>query len=111
MSFVSEIAALKHSSEDYQMAILILWVIVVGTIAGIIAMLFSPGPKTPSGFILGVVLGIVGAFAGPFVWTFVAQVSGWYRPNQGAGFIASPIGALFILLIWIAWRTISSQRA
>ncbi len=40
----------------------ILWIIIVGFIAGIIARLLSPGPNNPSGFILTTVLGIVGAF-------------------------------------------------
>ena len=40
----------------------ILWIIIVGFIAGIIARLLSPGPNNPSGFILTTVLGIAGAF-------------------------------------------------
>src|SRR5258707_14122989 len=45
----------------------ILWVIIVGFIAGIIARLLSPGPNNPSGFILTTVLGIVGAFLATFI--------------------------------------------
>ena len=70
----------------------ILWIIVVGFVAGIIARLLSPGPNKPSGFILTVVLGVAGAFAS----TFIGQAIGWYRPDQGAGFI----GALVVLFIW-----------
>ena len=40
----------------------ILWIIIVGFIAGIIARLLSPGPNNPGGFILTTVLGIAGAF-------------------------------------------------
>src|SRR6185312_10267562 len=40
----------------------IIWIIVVGFIAGIIARMLSPGPNNPSGFILTTVLGIAGAF-------------------------------------------------
>ena len=63
----------------------IIWIIVVGFIAGIIARMVSPGPNNPTGFILTVVLGIAGAFLA----TFVGQMIGWYRPDQGAGFIDS----------------------
>ena len=73
-----------------------LWIIVVGFVAGILARLISPGPNNPSGFILTVVLGIVGAFLA----TFIGQMVGWYRPDQGAGFITATIGALVVLFIW-----------
>ena len=73
-----------------------LWIIVVGLVAGIIARLLSPGPNNPSGFILTAVLGIAGAFLS----TFIGQAIGWYRPDQGAGFIAATIGALIVLFIW-----------
>ncbi len=59
----------------------ILWVILVGFIAGIIARMLSPGPNNPSGFILTTVLGIVGAFLA----TFIGQAIGHYGPDQGAG--------------------------
>jgi uncharacterized membrane protein YeaQ/YmgE (transglycosylase-associated protein family) len=84
----------------------ILWVIIVGFIAGIIARLISPGPNNPSGFILTTVLGIGGAFLA----TFIGQAIGHYGPNQGAGFITATIGALVVLFIWnrlVASRTIS----
>ena len=74
----------------------ILWVIVVGFAAGIIARLLSPGPNNPSGFILTTVLGIVGAFLA----TFIGQAIGHYGPDQGAGFITATIGALIVLFIW-----------
>jgi uncharacterized membrane protein YeaQ/YmgE (transglycosylase-associated protein family) len=74
----------------------ILWVIIVGFVAGILARLLSPGPNNPSGFILTTVLGIVGAFLA----TFIGQAIGHYGPNQGAGFITATIGALVVLFIW-----------
>ena len=74
----------------------IIWIIIVGFVAGIIARFLSPGPNKPSGFILTTVLGIVGAFLA----TFIGQTVGWYRPDQGAGFIAATIGAFVVLFIW-----------
>lgn len=74
----------------------IIWVVVVGFIAGIIARLISPGPNNPSGFILTTLLGIAGAFLA----TFIGQAIGHYGPEQGAGFIMATIGALLVLFIW-----------
>lgn len=73
-----------------------IWIVIVGFVAGIIARILSPGPNNPSGFILTTVLGIVGAFLA----TFIGQAVGWYRPDQGAGFITATIGALVVLFIW-----------
>lgn len=74
----------------------ILWIVIVGFVAGIIARLLSPGPNNPAGFLLTTVLGIAGAFLA----TFIGQTIGWYRPDQGAGFIAATVGALIVLFIW-----------
>jgi uncharacterized membrane protein YeaQ/YmgE (transglycosylase-associated protein family) len=74
----------------------ILWIVLVGFVAGIIARVVSPGPNKPGGFILTIVLGI----AGSFVATFLGQMVGWYRPDQGAGFIAATLGAIVVLFIW-----------
>jgi uncharacterized membrane protein YeaQ/YmgE (transglycosylase-associated protein family) len=84
----------------------ILWTIVIGFVAGIIARLLSPGPNNPSGFILTTVIGIVGAFLA----TFIGQAIGWYRADQGAGFIAATVGAVIVLFVWnrlVAARVIS----
>ena len=74
----------------------ILWIILIGFVAGLIARFLVPGPNNPSGFILTVVLGI----AGSFLATFIGQAIGWYRPDQGAGFIAATVGAALVLFIW-----------
>ena len=84
----------------------ILWIIIIGFIAGIIARLLAPGPNNPTGFILTTVLGIVGAF----VATFLGQAVGWYRPDQGAGLIGAIVGSVLVLFIWhrlVVNRTIS----
>jgi uncharacterized membrane protein YeaQ/YmgE (transglycosylase-associated protein family) len=84
----------------------ILWIILIGLIAGVIARLLSPGPNNPSGFILTTVLGIVGAFLA----TFIGQAIGWYRSDQGAGFIGATVGAVIVLFVWnrlVAARVIS----
>jgi uncharacterized membrane protein YeaQ/YmgE (transglycosylase-associated protein family) len=74
----------------------IVWIVIVGFVAGMIARYLAPGPNRPSGFILTTVLGIAGAFLA----TLIGQTLGWYRADQGAGFIAATIGAIVVLFIW-----------
>jgi len=74
----------------------IIWTIIIGFIAGVIAKFIMPGPNEPQGFILTTILGIVGAF----VATFLGQWLGWYRPGEGAGFIGAIVGAVIVLAIW-----------
>ena len=74
----------------------IIYIIIIGFVAGILARMLSPGPNNPSGFILTTLLGIAGAFLA----TWIGQAIGHYGPNQGAGFITATIGALVVLFIW-----------
>jgi len=74
----------------------ILWTIIIGFIAGVIAKFVTPGKNEPSGFILTTILGIVGAF----VASFLGQALGFYRPGEGAGFIGAVIGAVIVLFVW-----------
>src|SRR5688572_28740782 len=89
-----------------RMAMSIIWTIIIGFIAGIIAKFITPGDNEPSGFILTTVLGIVGAF----VATWLGQAMGWYRAGEGAGLIGAVIGAVIVLVIWamVAGRNRSS---
>ncbi len=74
----------------------ILWTIIIGFIAGLIAKWIHPSPNEPSGFILTTLLGIAGAF----VATYIGQAIGWYRADEGAGLIGAVIGAIIVLAIW-----------
>jgi uncharacterized membrane protein YeaQ/YmgE (transglycosylase-associated protein family) len=74
----------------------IIWTIIIGFIAGVIAKFIMPGDNEPSGFILTTILGIVGAF----VATFLGQALGWYSPGEGAGLIGAVVGAIVVLLIY-----------
>ncbi len=74
----------------------ILWTIVIGFVAGIIAKFLHPGPNEPSGFILTTLLGIAGAF----VATYLGQALGWYRADEGAGLIGAVVGAIIVLVVW-----------
>ena len=74
----------------------IIWTIIIGFVAGVIAKFIMPGDNEPSGFILTAILGIVGAF----VATFLGQALGWYGPNEGAGLIGAVVGAIVVLAAW-----------
>lgn len=74
----------------------ILWTIIIGFIAGVIAKLITPGKNEPRGFILTTLLGIAGAF----VATYLGQAIGWYGPNEGARFIGAIVGAIILLAVW-----------
>jgi uncharacterized membrane protein YeaQ/YmgE (transglycosylase-associated protein family) len=56
----------------------LLWVVIIGFVAGLIARFISPAPNNPQGFILTSILGIVGAF----VATYVGQALHVYREEQ-----------------------------
>lgn len=74
----------------------ILWTIIIGFIAGVIAKFIMPGDKEPKGFILTTILGIVGAF----VATYLGQAVGWYRAGESAGFIGAIVGAVILLFLY-----------
>lgn len=74
----------------------IVWTIIIGFIAGVIAKFIMPGDNEPSGFILTTILGIVGAF----VATYLGQALGWYRPGEGAGLIGAVVGAIVVLFVY-----------
>src|ERR1700710_1040013 len=74
----------------------ILWTIIIGFVAGIIAKFIMPGDNEPTGFILTTILGIVGAF----VATYLGQALGWYRPGEGAGLVGAVVGAIIVLFVY-----------
>jgi uncharacterized membrane protein YeaQ/YmgE (transglycosylase-associated protein family) len=75
----------------------IIWTIVIGFVAGVIAKFIMPGSSNePSGFVLTTILGVVGAF----VASYLGQALGWYTPGEGAGLIGAVVGAILVLFIW-----------
>jgi len=77
----------------------ILWTIIIGLVAGIVAKLILPNSGGPSGFVMTAVLGIVGAF----VASFLGQALGLYAPGEGAGLIGAVVGAVIVLFAWGAF--------
>jgi uncharacterized membrane protein YeaQ/YmgE (transglycosylase-associated protein family) len=76
-------------------AVQILYTIVIGFLAGLVAKLIMPG-RDPGGFIITTLLGIVGAL----VATYLGQALGWYGPGDGAGFIGAVVGAIILLVLY-----------
>ena len=81
----------------------ILWTIVIGFLAGVVAKLIMPGRNEPSGFVLTTILGIVGAM----IATFLGQALGWYSAGEGAGFVGAVVGAMVLLF---AWALVAKRR-
>lgn len=68
--------------------------ILVGLVVGALARWLMPGEQK-MGWIMTILLGIVGsAVAG-----FIGGAFGWYRPGEGAGWIASVLGAILVLFV------------
>jgi uncharacterized membrane protein YeaQ/YmgE (transglycosylase-associated protein family) len=74
----------------------IIWTIVIGFLAGIVAKFIMPGDNEPSGFIMTTVLGVVGSI----VASYLGEALGWYKAGEGAGFIGAVVGAIILLLIY-----------
>jgi uncharacterized membrane protein YeaQ/YmgE (transglycosylase-associated protein family) len=74
----------------------ILWTLVIGLLAGVIAKFLVPGDREPSGFILTALLGVFGAF----VASWLGQQMNFYAPGKGAGLIGATIGAVIVLVVW-----------
>ena len=73
----------------------IVWTVLIGFVAGLIARAIKPGDDS-MGIIMTTVVGVLGALAA----TYIGQALGWYTAGQGAGFIASVVGAIVLLVIW-----------
>jgi uncharacterized membrane protein YeaQ/YmgE (transglycosylase-associated protein family) len=73
----------------------IIWTLIIGLLAGIVAKFLMPG-RDPGGFIITMLLGVAGAF----VATWLGQSIGWYEAGEGAGFIGAVVGAIILLVVY-----------
>ena len=73
----------------------IIGTIVIGFIVGLIARAIKPGDDK-LGLIMTTLLGIAGAF----IARYLGQAMGWYQQNEPAGWIASVVGAVVLLVIY-----------
>jgi len=80
----------------------ILWMLIIGLIVGAIAKLIMPG-KDPGGIIVTMIIGVAGALLAGFL----GRSMGWYSEGEAAGFIASVVGAIILLILY---RLIARRR-
>jgi uncharacterized membrane protein YeaQ/YmgE (transglycosylase-associated protein family) len=69
--------------------------IIIGLVVGAIAKLLMPG-RDPGGWIITILLGI----AGSVVAGFLGRGLGWYQEGEPAGFLASIVGAIILLVLY-----------
>jgi uncharacterized membrane protein YeaQ/YmgE (transglycosylase-associated protein family) len=81
----------------------LLWTLIIGLVIGAVAKLLTPG-RDPGGCIITMLIGI----AGSFIAGYLGKALGWYQEGQPAGFIASVIGAMLLLLLY---RLIAGRKA
>ena len=84
----------------------ILWTIVIGFLAGVVAKLLMPG-RDPGGFIITTLLGVAGAFLA----SYLGQALGWYHAGEGAGFVGAVVGAFILLVLYHLFRRATSSSS
>jgi uncharacterized membrane protein YeaQ/YmgE (transglycosylase-associated protein family) len=70
----------------------ILYMLLIGLVIGALAKLVMPG-KDPGGILITILIGV----AGSMLAGFLGREMHWYSENQGAGFLASIVGAVLLL--------------
>lgn len=77
----------------------LVWIIIIGAVVGALAKFLMPGAD-PGGLFITIILGIAGAV----VATLLGRMIGLYGAGQGAGFLASIIGAILVLVAYRQFR-------
>ena len=75
----------------------ILWMIIIGLLVGAVAKLLMPG-HDPGGSVITMLLGM----GGSVVAAFIGHSLGWYATGEPAGFVASVLGAILLLVLYRA---------
>lgn len=88
-----------RATEKRKVSMGIVWTILVGFAIGVVAKLLHPG-KENMGFLATILLGV----AGSFLAGIIGQTMGWYQAGQGAGFIASVVAAIILLVVYGRFR-------
>jgi uncharacterized membrane protein YeaQ/YmgE (transglycosylase-associated protein family) len=73
----------------------IIGTLLIGLLIGLVAKLLMPG-RDPGGWIVTILLGLAGAFLAQYV----GVAAGWYQAGEGAGFLASVVGAIVLLALY-----------
>lgn len=81
----------------------LLWTLLIGLLAGIVAKFLTPG-RDPGGCIITMLLGVAGAFLA----TYLGQMIGWYKAGETAGFIGAVVGAILLLIAYHIIRRVTT---
>jgi len=73
----------------------LLWALIIGLVIGALAKLVMPG-KDGGGILITMLLGVAGAV----VANLIGHAAGWYRAEEGAGLVASVVGAVLLLGVY-----------
>ena len=73
----------------------LLWALIIGLVIGALAKLVMPG-KDGGGILITMLLGV----AGSVVANLIGHAAGWYRAEEGAGLVASVVGAVLLLGVY-----------
>lgn len=76
-----------------------LWMLLIGLIAGAVAKAIMPG-KDPGGILVTMGLGVLGSV----VAGWLGRVVGLYAEGDSVGFIASVLGAMLLLFLYRRFR-------
>ena len=79
-----------------------IYMILIGLLIGVVAKFLTPG-RDPGGCIITIIIGIVGSM----IAGWLGRAMGWYAEGEAAGFIASVVGAILLLL---AYRMIARKK-
>lgn len=80
----------------------IIWILVIGLVVGALAKILLPG-KDPGGIVVTSLIGV----AGSVLASLVGRAAGWYTATEGAGLVASILGAILLLAVY---RVIARHR-
>ena len=77
----------------------LIWIILIGFVAGSIAKLITPGTG-PRGFWLTAAVGVAGSIAAAYIGQWMV----FYGPDQPAGFVGGVVGAAILLVAYHVFR-------
>jgi uncharacterized membrane protein YeaQ/YmgE (transglycosylase-associated protein family) len=95
MRGAAKVGPFFHLHTKRQTMLSLIGTLLIGLVVGFIARAIKPGNDS-MGWIMTALLGV----AGSFLASYVGVAMGWYQQGDAAGWIASVVGAMVLLLIY-----------
>jgi uncharacterized membrane protein YeaQ/YmgE (transglycosylase-associated protein family) len=86
-----------------------MWWLVIGLCAGLVARLLAPG-RQPMGWLMTMGLGLAGSFIGGFISTLIFGTDPADPGFHTAGFLMSTVGAIILLVAYLAFSRRTGPR-